>query len=31
VFRARSAAVAALARQGFRWGASYRDFQHFQR
>jgi hypothetical protein len=31
VFRARGAAVAALAREHFRWGASYRDFQHFQR
>jgi len=30
VFRARGAAVAALARQGFHWGSSYRDFQHFQ-
>jgi hypothetical protein len=31
VFRARGPAVVALARYGFRWGASYRDFQHFQR
>lgn len=31
VFRNGSAAVAVLARQGFRWGASYRDMQHFQR
>lgn len=30
VLRARSSAVRALTRAGFRWGASYRDYQHFQ-